>query len=470
MDFLNKEKLTHIIIFIFILLSLTYLFNINSNITNPIKTKTITENFMILTEDQDLESNNVMINNLTQVSFKAGGNNNSTVNFPNPNMDWPVSLQDIFDSKLDNNGIIGKVVSGNTPLQGIILSDATGKTLVKIGDSIARAVPITATTITDSWIQFGGPNNNRDINSARISVELSGENTDALCIVGMSIQAGVVSSRKIKMWAEGGCTLTGPLTVTGTTTLSSSLTVTGATTLSSLTVTGATTLNSSLTVTGAGTIGGALTVTGKTNTPGGINSGSGLIETTDKVRAGGMQSGWIQVGSTLEVAGTANFSSSLTVSGALNFLPKGCIIMFHGTAAPIGWAICDGTQDTPDLRGRFVLGLGIAGPNNPNTYTGDSDGKDAGYVNENYTLNTKGGCVKQTLSEAQMPSHNHGFNDIYYSETWSPTGIRNWFGSGRSDGDNGPHSTWNTSSEMKGGGAAHTNMPPYYVLLYIMRL
>ena len=56
---------------------------------------------MILTEDQDLASNNVMINNLTQVSFKAGGNNNSTVNFQNPDMEWPVSLQDIFDTKLD---------------------------------------------------------------------------------------------------------------------------------------------------------------------------------------------------------------------------------------------------------------------------------------------------------------------------------------------------------------------------------
>jgi microcystin-dependent protein len=468
MDFLNKEKLTHIIIFIFILLSLTYLFNMNSNISNPNKTKTITENFMILTEDQDLASNNVMINNVSQVSFKAGGNNNSTINFQNPDMDWPVSLQDIFDTKLDNSGVIGgPVPTGHSTLQGIILSNSAAKTLVKIGDNIPRSKPTTATTINDTWIQFGGPNTNRETNSARISVEETGENTDALCIVGMSNQAGVVSSRKISMWAEGGCNLTGPLTVTGTGTIRGGLSVTGG----SLTVTGSGTINGGLSVTGSvglnvtstGTIGGALTVTGKTNTPGGINSGAGLIETTHIVKAGGMQTDWIQAARTLEVSGPATLSS-LTVLGALNFLPRGCIIMFRGDVPPIGWIICDGKDGiTPNLSGRFVLGLGVAGPNNPNTYKGDSDGQDAGYGGENYTLNMKGGCQKQTLSEAQMPSHNHG-HTAYYANFKHAGGATE--GSTRDDGDG----AFTVGSDWRGGNQPHTNMPPYYVLMYIMRL
>lgn len=40
--------------------------------------------------------------------------------------------------------------------------------------------------------------------------------------------------------------------------------------------------------------------------------------------------------------------------------PRGVVKMWYGEAAkvPAGWAICDGTQGTPDLRDRFVIGAG----------------------------------------------------------------------------------------------------------------
>lgn len=37
-------------------------------------------------------------------------------------------------------------------------------------------------------------------------------------------------------------------------------------------------------------------------------------------------------------------------------VPAGVIAMWSGTTAPQGWAICDGTNGTPDLRGRFIVG------------------------------------------------------------------------------------------------------------------
>ena len=39
---------------------------------------------------------------------------------------------------------------------------------------------------------------------------------------------------------------------------------------------------------------------------------------------------------------------------------KGIVTMWSGTInnIPFGWALCDGTNGTPDLRGRFVLGTG----------------------------------------------------------------------------------------------------------------
>jgi hypothetical protein len=37
-------------------------------------------------------------------------------------------------------------------------------------------------------------------------------------------------------------------------------------------------------------------------------------------------------------------------------LPIGTIIAWENTSIPSGWAICDGTGGTPDLRDKFVMG------------------------------------------------------------------------------------------------------------------
>lgn len=40
---------------------------------------------------------------------------------------------------------------------------------------------------------------------------------------------------------------------------------------------------------------------------------------------------------------------------------RGLIIGFYGTAVPNGWGLCDGTNGTPDLRDRFILGDTVVG-------------------------------------------------------------------------------------------------------------
>lgn len=42
------------------------------------------------------------------------------------------------------------------------------------------------------------------------------------------------------------------------------------------------------------------------------------------------------------------------------FIPKGIICLWYGSLAsiPSGWTLCDGTDDTPDLRDSFVVGAG----------------------------------------------------------------------------------------------------------------
>lgn len=43
-------------------------------------------------------------------------------------------------------------------------------------------------------------------------------------------------------------------------------------------------------------------------------------------------------------------------------LPVGSIIMWYGTTIPQGWNICNGSNGTPDLRNRFVIGAGDTFP------------------------------------------------------------------------------------------------------------
>ena len=57
-------------------------------------------------------------------------------------------------------------------------------------------------------------------------------------------------------------------------------------------------------------------------------------------------------------------------------VPSGIIAMWSGTNAtiPTGWNLCDGTNNTPDLRNRFIVGSG-------DTYsTDDTGGSDSLYV------------------------------------------------------------------------------------------
>lgn len=44
-------------------------------------------------------------------------------------------------------------------------------------------------------------------------------------------------------------------------------------------------------------------------------------------------------------------------------IPPGTIIAFGGTVAPTGWQLCDGTNGSPDLRGKFIRGANPSGAN-----------------------------------------------------------------------------------------------------------
>ena len=86
-----------------------------------------------------------------------------------------------------------------------------------------------------------------------------------------------------------------------------------------------------------------------------------------------------------------------------SFVPVGGIIMWSGTIAEAealtNWAICDGQNGTPDLRDKFVLGVGSSTPGHTSTASVDDTG----------------GSNSITLTEGQMPSHNHNITDNGHS-------------------------------------------------------
>ena len=120
-------------------------------------------------------------------------------------------------------------------------------------------------------------------------------------------------------------------------------------------------------------------------------------------------------------------------------VPTGGIIMWSGSEVPNGWLLCDGKEGTPDLRDRFVLGWGSR------------------------SIGDVGGEERHTLTVDEMPSHTHDAGSL---TARGATGG----GGGLEASGAVPASvsvTGNTGST--GGDASHNNMPPYYVLAFIMK-
>jgi len=177
------------------------------------------------------------------------------------------------------------------------------------------------------------------------------------------------------------------------------------------------------------------------------------------------------VGSAITITSSGNVTSSGIVTATkfvgdgadltgIVSIPTGVIVMWSGTTIPSGWALCDGTNSTPDLRNRFIVGANDASKTGITTQTGPGFNATTGVIDDTYEPGDIGGETSHKLTVAEMPSHNHT-----YDRTTAPSSGQDQAGSGSGDAVNINQS--NTGS--KGGNEYHENRPPYYALAFIMK-
>lgn len=151
-----------------------------------------------------------------------------------------------------------------------------------------------------------------------------------------------------------------------------------------------------------------------------------------------------------------------TVWTTFSGTPPGGIIMWSGAVnqIPTGWALCDGTNNTPDLRGRFVVGYSATDPDH----------------------NTANFVVSPDTGGAKQQAHTHGINHDHPGQNFTSGnnsgGATNQICPGCITGESAAKLTHQHTTNVNlnnytgtSGAASNTeNRPPYYTLAFIMKL
>lgn len=148
--------------------------------------------------------------------------------------------------------------------------------------------------------------------------------------------------------------------------------------------------------------------------------------------------------STTQIATTAFVATAVAAS-----FPSGGIIIWSGSVAsvPSGWYLCNGSNGTPDLRDRFVVGAG-------STYSVAATGGSANAV-----------VVSHTHSITD-PGHAHTYDKA--TNTAPQSGSATQCFTSNASATTGSQTT-GISIASSGVSGTNANLPPYYALAYIMK-
>jgi len=186
------------------------------------------------------------------------------------------------------------------------------------------------------------------------------------------------------------------------------------------------------------------------------------------ITGGGIPIGYLDTDTTLSADSDTKVSSQKAVKAyidATSQLPSGAIILWSGTVAniPTGFVLCNGSNSTPDLRDKFVVGA-------------KQDDGAAAKTNITGSLTQTGGAATKSLSEAELATHRHfcakaAVNDVGVVDSTHSMGyIKNAGTDWRYDLQNATDAGANVAlSSSIGSGTAFSLLNPYYALCYIMK-
>lgn len=138
-------------------------------------------------------------------------------------------------------------------------------------------------------------------------------------------------------------------------------------------------------------------------------------------------------------------------------MPAGTIVLWSGSigSIPSGWVLCNGSNGTPDLRNRFLVGAG-------STYAVDATGGSADAIVVSHTHTATSAVTDpghaHTIGAQTTASGGGGGNilnspiSLNVATNSATTGI-----------------TVATTINSAGNSGTNANLPPYYALCYIMK-
>ena len=466
----------------------------------------ISPNFITFQTGSALANNSIVINQAGGVSVTGRSNLNG-----------PVSVGKSFAAVTSHSGVAPIMdVSGILHISSAVTGYTDNPRMKLISNAIGPSADIPSPSTSSTANEIRGVNTAENTGFLRMTaqtpanscIDLVGTiSTGAASIFTNSVRISTAGVDRMVVNGSGNVGI-------GTTTPGVRLDVAGAASVAAARIMSTATTGTALITTGRVGINQAaptteLDVAGAAKITGNLNmSSSGkivnLVNPTDGQDAATRS--YVDTGVANATAATRSYVDTS--------IPIGGIIMWSGAfTLPSNWKLCDGNNGTPDLRGRFVL----------------SSGKGSG-LTDRY-VGQAGGAETVALTEAQMPSHSHGVSartggsdgvakdgghthtikDDGHAHTTSSvsTTVTAYgpLGLARGDYANVPvasynaSGTWNpfsastsvtvdskttgisinttdsahnhtitVSETAKGSGNAHENMPPFYVLAFVMRI
>ena len=146
----------------------------------------------------------------------------------------------------------------------------------------------------------------------------------------------------------------------------------------------------------------------------------------------------------------------------------GMIMLWSGSkiSTPTGWHICDGTNGTPNLKGRFIVGAGT-------TYDVNETGGSANavLVSHNHTVSGGTNSAGSHVHSLLLSGFNQAEPRAAAKITAGNDGYQQSGAAGNYLSTAGAHThSWSGTTSAKGESGTNKNLPPYYALCYIMKL